>query len=100
MVRCGTQCPLCAHKYRGDMWQLAYAGMAGERKGVPEQVAEHARVFASLTAPSFGAFTTVLMTADRAGDVRRLANPVLPDADRNESMSLLLTGVTCSQNLH
>jgi hypothetical protein len=37
------------------MWQLVYAGMAGGRKGVPEQVAEHPQVFASLTAPSFGA---------------------------------------------
>ena len=58
MVRCGNrreaQCPSCAHEYRGDMWQLVYAGMAGGRKGVPEQVAEHPQVFASLTAPSFG----------------------------------------------
>jgi hypothetical protein len=37
------------------MWQLIYAGLAGGRKGVPEQVAEHPQVFASLTAPSFGA---------------------------------------------
>jgi hypothetical protein len=59
MVRCGNrreaQCPSCAHEYRGDMWQLVYAGLAGGRKGVPEQVAEHPQVFASLTAPSFGA---------------------------------------------
>jgi replication initiator protein RepSA len=59
MVRCGnrreTQCPSCAHEYRGDMWQLIYAGMAGGRKGVPKQVAEHPQVFISLTAPSFGA---------------------------------------------
>jgi hypothetical protein len=59
MVRCGNRreacCPSCAHEYRGDMWQLIYAGMAGGRKGVPDQVAEHPQVFASLTAPSFGA---------------------------------------------
>jgi len=59
MVRCGNRreacCPSCAHEYRGDMWQLVYAGMAGGRKGVPETVAEHPQVFASLTAPSFGA---------------------------------------------
>jgi replication initiator protein RepSA len=59
IVRCGNRreacCPSCAHEYRGDMWQLVYAGMAGGRKGVPEQVAEHPQVFASLTAPSFGA---------------------------------------------
>jgi hypothetical protein len=59
MVRCGNRreacCPSCAYEYRGDMWQLVYAGMAGGRKGVPESVAEHPQVFASLTAPSFGA---------------------------------------------
>ncbi len=59
MVRCGNrreaQCPSCAHEYRGDMWQLVYAGLAGGRKGVPELVAEHPQVFATLTAPGFGA---------------------------------------------
>lgn len=50
----GRGCPSCAHEYRSDMWQLVYAGLAGGRKGVPEQVAEHPQVFASLTAPSFG----------------------------------------------
>ena len=59
MVRCGNRreacCPSCAHEYRGDMWQLVYAGLAGGRKGVPDAVAEHPQVFASLTAPSFGA---------------------------------------------
>jgi hypothetical protein len=58
MVRCGNRreacCPSCAHEYRGDMWQLVYAGLAGGRKGVPESVGEHPQVFASLTAPSFG----------------------------------------------
>jgi hypothetical protein len=58
MVRCGNRregcCPSCAHEYRSDIWQLVYAGLAGGRKGVPETVAEHPQVFASLTAPSFG----------------------------------------------
>jgi len=58
MVRCGNRreacCPSCAYEYRGDMWQLVYAGLAGGRKGVPEEVAEHPQVFATLTAPSFG----------------------------------------------
>jgi hypothetical protein len=62
MVRCGNRreacCPSCAHEYRGDMWQLVYAGLAGGRKGVPESVAEHPQVFATLTAPSFGAVHT------------------------------------------
>ncbi len=63
MVRCGNRreahCPSCAHEYRGDMWQLVYAGLAGGRKGVPESVAEHPQVFATLTAPSFGAVHTI-----------------------------------------
>src|SRR5215218_1775431 len=58
MVRCGNRreacCPSCAYEYRGDMWQLVYAGLAGGRKGVPDSVAEHPQVFATLTAPSFG----------------------------------------------
>jgi hypothetical protein len=62
MVRCGNRreacCPSCAREYGGDMWQLVYAGMAGGRKGVPEEVAEHPQVFATLTAPSFGAVHT------------------------------------------
>jgi hypothetical protein len=62
MVRCGNRreacCPSCAREYGGDMWQLVYAGMAGGRKGVPESVAEHPQVFATLTAPSFGAVHT------------------------------------------
>jgi hypothetical protein len=62
MVRCGNRreacCPSCAYEYRGDMWQLVYAGLAGGRKGVPESVAEHPQVFATLTAPSFGAVHT------------------------------------------
>jgi hypothetical protein len=41
MVRCGNRreacCPSCAHEYRGDMWQLVYAGLAGGRKGVPSR---------------------------------------------------------------
>jgi hypothetical protein len=62
MVRCGNRraecCPSCAREYAGDMWQLFYAGMAGGRKGVPESVAEHPQVFATLTAPGFGAVHT------------------------------------------
>jgi hypothetical protein len=41
------------------MWQLVYAGMAGGRQGVPESVAEHPIVFATLTAPSFGPVHTI-----------------------------------------
>lgn len=46
-------CATCAAVYRADAWQLVAAGLRGG-KGVPESVAEHPAVFATLTAPSFG----------------------------------------------
>lgn len=58
-TRCGNRrasvCPSCSHEYKGDMWHLLAAGAAGGMKGVPESVATHPLVFATLTAPSFGA---------------------------------------------
>jgi replication initiator protein RepSA len=57
LVRCGnrraSRCPSCAYIYQGDVYQLVRAGMDGG-KGVPESVSSHPRVFATLTAPSFG----------------------------------------------
>lgn len=58
LVRCRNRraaiCPSCAWEYQGDVWQLIYAGVAGGRKGVPEEIALHPMVFVTLTAPSFG----------------------------------------------
>ncbi|HEY5179451.1 MAG TPA: replication initiator, partial [Dermatophilaceae bacterium] len=58
-VRCNNRraswCPSCSRTYQGDMWHLLKAGAAGGDKGVPESVASHPMVFATLTAPSFGA---------------------------------------------
>jgi Replication initiator protein, pSAM2 len=54
---CGTRresrCPSCAATYRADAFQLLAAGLRGG-KGVPESVAEHPRLFVTVTAPSFG----------------------------------------------
>jgi hypothetical protein len=54
---CGNRreavCGPCAERYRGDALQLIAAGLRGG-KGVPESVAGHPAVFATLTAPSFG----------------------------------------------
>jgi hypothetical protein len=62
LVRCRNRraacCPACAHEYRGDMWQLVYAGLAGGRKGVPEGVRHHPQAFVTLTAPGVGAVHT------------------------------------------
>jgi hypothetical protein len=56
-VACGnrreTTCPACSAVYKRDARQLVRAGMAGG-KGVPETIAAHPCVFATLTAPSFG----------------------------------------------
>ncbi|MFI1965847.1 replication initiator [Streptomyces pathocidini] len=57
LVRCNnrrtTRCPACAEVYRRDTFHLITSGLRGG-KGIPEQVAAHPRVFATLTAPSFG----------------------------------------------
>ncbi len=59
MVACGnrraSRCPACADTYRGDTFHLIRSGLVGGDKGVPEHVRSHPRVFATLTAPSFGA---------------------------------------------
>jgi hypothetical protein len=58
-VRCNNRraswCPSCSSTYQADMWHLLKAGAAGGDKGVPETVSSHPMVFATLTAPSFGA---------------------------------------------
>jgi hypothetical protein len=57
-VRCGNRradrCPSCSRLYAADTFHLIRAGVAGG-KGVPESVADNPLVFATLTAPSFGA---------------------------------------------
>ncbi|MDH6138912.1 hypothetical protein P3T35_000901 [Kitasatospora sp. GP30] len=57
-VRCrnrrATVCLPCSRLYQGDAWQLVRAGLAGG-KGVPIAVGRRPMVFATLTAPSFGA---------------------------------------------
>jgi Replication initiator protein, pSAM2 len=54
---CGNRraavCPSCAETYRADAYQLVLAGLRGG-KGVPETVAGHPALFATLTGPSFG----------------------------------------------
>ncbi|MFP1626243.1 replication initiator protein RepSA [Streptomyces sp. 5K101] len=58
-VACGnrraSRCPACAYTYAGDTYHLIRAGLAGdESKDIPATVRDHPRVFATLTAPSFG----------------------------------------------
>ncbi|MBG0854021.1 replication initiation protein [Streptomyces spinoverrucosus] len=58
-IACGnrraSRCPACAWTYAGDTYHLIRAGLTGDpAKGTPETVRDHPRVFATLTAPSFG----------------------------------------------
>ena len=95
LIRCGNRrasvCPSCAHEYRGDMWQLLFAGCVGGRKGVSESVRHHPLVFATLTAPSFGPAHTIRADGSchprgahrcdlrHAEDDPRLGEPLDPD---------------------
>lgn len=57
-LRCGNRrravSESCSHQYQGDVYHVIMAGAAGGMKNVPQTVAEHPLVFATLTAPSFG----------------------------------------------
>jgi hypothetical protein len=72
LAKCGNRraavCPSCSYTYQGDMWHLLHAGVAGG-KGVPDSVADHPTVFATLTAPSFGPVHTT--RRDRSGKSAR-----------------------------
>jgi hypothetical protein len=74
LVACGnrraSRCPPCSERYRRDAYFLVAAGLAGnEEKGVSTDVASHPLVFATFTAPSFGAVHRRLV--DAGGGVRR-----------------------------
>ncbi|NED79261.1 replication initiation protein [Streptomyces sp. SID11233] len=57
LTTCGnrraSRCPACARLYAADTYHLIRAGLSGG-KTVPNTVRTHPRVFATLTAPSFG----------------------------------------------
>lgn len=62
MMRCGNRraaiCPSCSDLYAADTWQLVHAGAYGGHHGMPESTSDRPQVFATLTAPSFGAVHT------------------------------------------
>lgn len=51
--RRASRCPACSRLYAADTYHLIRAGLSGG-KTVPDTVRTHTRVFATLTAPSFG----------------------------------------------
>lgn len=67
-IRCGTRresrCPPCSAAYKADAFHIIYAGLAGDKE-IPVEVAEHPRVFATLTARSFGPVHTRVLKGDR-----------------------------------
>ncbi|MEZ0064228.1 hypothetical protein ABIA32_000206 [Streptacidiphilus sp. MAP12-20] len=73
-VRCrnrrASRCPSCSRLYQGDSYHLVRAGLVGG-KGVPEHVRENPRVFATLTAPSFG-------SVHRVGECHRTRRGLCP----------------------
>lgn len=70
-VRCRNRrravCPACSALYRLDAFHVFAAGLRGG-KDTPERVADHPRLFVTLTAPSFG---PVHCGPDRDGSPRR-----------------------------
>ena len=80
LTACGNRrehvCPPCSQVYKRDARQLVKAGLAGG-KGIPETIAAHPCVFATLTAPSFGPVHT-----QRSAKGRAL--PCRARRDRNE----------------
>ncbi|MEV6782198.1 replication initiator protein RepSA [Streptomyces sp. NPDC051098] len=58
-IACGnrraSRCQPCAYLYAGDAYRLVRAGLSGDdAMNIPTAVGERPRVFATLTAPSFG----------------------------------------------
>jgi hypothetical protein len=74
LVPCGNRreavCEPCSARYASDTFHLVRSGLTGG-KGIPETVAGHVRVFATLTAPSFGKVHNQPRT--RSGKPRRCA---------------------------
>ncbi|MCX4813429.1 plasmid replication initiator protein [Streptomyces sp. NBC_01239] len=67
MVRCrnrrATVCPACSRLHAGDTYHLVRAGLLGG-KNIPATIRNRPRLFATLTAPSFG-------SVHRAGEICR-----------------------------
>lgn len=80
MVACRNRrdavCPACSLLHKGDTYQIVVSGLSGG-KGVPRSVATHPRLFATLTAPSFGPVHRIVREHDRSGGCRvRAGQPV------------------------
>lgn len=92
-VACGNRresaCPACSAVYKRDARQLVRSGLAGG-KGIPESVAEHPCVFATLTAPSFG---PVHSRRERHGKIQ----PCRPRRDASKRVCPHGRDISCSR---
>ncbi|MEU6497135.1 replication initiator protein RepSA [Streptomyces sp. NPDC046984] len=90
-VACGnrraSRCPACAWTYAGDTYHLIRSGLTGDPdKGTPHTVRDHPRVFATLTAPSFGPVHNrpgkrpCRCSTHHAEDALELGTPLAPDS--------------------
>ena len=84
LIACGNRrehvCPACSQVYKNDARQIIRSGLTGG-KGIPETVAAHPCVFATLTAPGFGPVHTT-----RTGKRGQLA--ALPTPPRRQPAAL------------
>ncbi|MEW2728516.1 replication initiator protein RepSA [Streptomyces albidoflavus] len=89
-IACGnrraSRCPACAWTYAGDTYHLIRAGLTGDPdKGTPATIRDHPRVFATLTAPSFGPVhnrpgtRTCRCGTQHSEDAPELGTPLDPD---------------------
>ncbi|WP_371527186.1 replication initiation protein [Streptomyces sp. NBC_01283] len=82
-IACGnrraSRCPACAWTYAGDTYHLIRAGLVGDtRHEIPATIRHRPRVFATLTAPSFGAVhNQPTHGACRCGTAHRDDDPTL-----------------------
>jgi hypothetical protein len=93
-IPCGNRrehvCPACSGVYKNDARQIIRSGLTGG-KGVPETVAVHPCVFATLTAPGFGPVHTT--RTDRRG--RKL--PCRPRRDASQRRCPHGRDISCSR---
>ncbi len=103
LAPCGNRraavCPACSDRYAADAYHLLRAGLAGDdTKDVPDTVAEHPRVFLTLTAPSFGPVHTRTVTRRghvipcRCGDRHHPDDPRIGTAARPRHLRLRRRG--------
>ncbi len=92
LVACGNRredvCPACSEVYKNDARQIIRSGLTGG-KGMPDTVAMHPCVFATLTAPGFGPVHTT-----RTGQAGRLL-PCRPRRDANQRRCLHGRDISC-----